>query len=64
MLYFVMNRLHVAALHYNENANRGQAETKGGKLRYKVRYPKFKKGEAIITKVMKNPTFSEFEVKF
>ncbi|KAJ4940324.1 hypothetical protein JOQ06_026632, partial [Pogonophryne albipinna] len=41
----------LAAMHYNENAGRPQAETKEGKLRFKIRYPKFKKGGYTVCKV-------------
>ncbi len=37
-------RVHLAALHFNENSNRDQATTKAGDPRYAISYPKFKKG--------------------
>ncbi|KAJ4946270.1 hypothetical protein JOQ06_023938 [Pogonophryne albipinna] len=48
----------LAAMHYNENAGRPQAETKEGKLRFKIRYPKFKKGGYTVCKV--NPHMVTF----
>ena len=37
-----INRLQLAALHYNENSKRGQAKTKTGDKRYAVQFPKYK----------------------
>nr|XP_055024872.1 uncharacterized protein LOC129414783 isoform X2 [Misgurnus anguillicaudatus] len=45
-------RLYLAAMHFNENAGRTQARTTSGKLRYKVLFPKAKKG-AHTVKAMK-----------
>lgn len=43
--YDAMNaRVLLAAIHQNENTERRQAITKGGDLRWKVAYPKAKKG--------------------
>ena len=39
------SRLLLAALHYNENGQRAQAETKDGDKRSAIIYPKYKKGE-------------------
>ncbi|KAL1475488.1 hypothetical protein MTO96_037256 [Rhipicephalus appendiculatus] len=50
-------RCALAALHYNENADREQAVTKDGELRWKIRHPKAKKGEPVITSVKAEPSF-------
>ncbi|XP_071843613.1 uncharacterized protein [Apostichopus japonicus] len=42
------SRLHLAALHYNENAQRAQSRCKDGRERYSVKFPKHKKGEYTI----------------
>ncbi|KAI8495211.1 hypothetical protein Bbelb_271970 [Branchiostoma belcheri] len=39
----MLSRLHLAALHHNENCGRGQARNKDGERIYKIRYKKFKK---------------------
>ena len=50
----------MAALHFNENANRKQAQTKGGEDRYDVIFPKYKKGGYVVRKIVQNPTYSRF----
>ncbi|XP_026128189.1 uncharacterized protein LOC113108962 isoform X2 [Carassius auratus] len=40
-------RLYLAAMHYNENADRPQAETEEGVPRFKMYFPKGRKGECI-----------------
>ncbi|KAG5272506.1 hypothetical protein AALO_G00166280 [Alosa alosa] len=50
-------RLHLAALHYNENANRGQATTSTGDPLYKRSFPKFRKGECRARPVKTDATF-------
>lgn len=49
----------MAALHYNENANRAQAKTKTGQERFNLRFPKYKKGEATVVKVLTNTTYGK-----
>lgn len=53
-------RLQIAGMHYNENSDREQATDKEGKLRFDVLFPKYKKGQHIVRKVMTEPTFSKF----
>ena len=48
-------RLQLAALHFNENANRKQAVTKKGEERYDI--PKYNKGGYIVQKVFQDPTY-------
>ncbi|XP_077565127.1 uncharacterized protein LOC144180724 [Haemaphysalis longicornis] len=50
-------RVAIAALHYNENRGRKQAETETGELRWAVRYRKGQQGEASLTAVKKPPTY-------
>lgn len=53
----MLSRLHLAALHYNENSGRKQAETKEGEKRYALLYPKYKGGGHIVRKLMEECTF-------
>ncbi|XP_022098493.1 uncharacterized protein LOC110983498, partial [Acanthaster planci] len=50
----IVSRLHLAALHYNENSDRQQATTQEGVKRYRLSKPKYKKGEATV-KPIKEP---------
>ncbi len=47
-------RLYLASLHYNENCNKKQAETKKGERRYSVLYPKYKGGGYIVRKLVED----------
>lgn len=49
----------MAALHFNENTNRKQAQTKGGEDRYDIIFPKYKKGGYVVRKVVQNPTYGK-----
>lgn len=51
------NRLHLAALHYNENSKRKTATTKEGVERYAVHYPKYKKGGYSVRHLVDNRTY-------
>ena len=51
--------LYIAAMHYNENGGRGQAQRKDGEFLYKIRFPKFKHGHHVVAKVSKDPSFSK-----
>ena len=53
----VSSRIQLAALHFNENANREQAMTKAGEHRFNIVFPKYKKGGYIVRKVTKDPTY-------
>ena len=57
-------RLQLAALHFNENANRKQAVTKRGEERYDVVFPKYKKGGYIVRKVVQDPTYGKLLYMF
>lgn len=50
-------RLLLAALHYNENAQRKQATTRAGILRFAIKYPKYKKGGYSVRVVRRESTF-------
>ena len=56
---FLDYRLHLAALHYNENSGRNQAETKQGEKRYALLYPKYKGGGHIVRKLMEDCTYGK-----
>lgn len=51
-------RLILAALHFNENARRDAAVTKCGDKRYKISFPKFKKGEPSVREVKTPATYN------
>lgn len=57
-------RLYLAAMHYNENANRPQAETKDGVPLFKISFPKARKGECIVKPQKTQPTFGKGSNKF
>ncbi|PIK53296.1 hypothetical protein BSL78_09824 [Apostichopus japonicus] len=50
------SRLHLAALHYNENASRAQSRCKDGSERYAVKFPKHKKGGYTVCKILSEAT--------
>lgn len=50
-------RLYLAAMHFNENANREQAMTLEGTVVYKMVFPKAKKGQPTVKAVKTEPTF-------
>ena len=52
-------RLQLAALHFNENANREQALTKQGTRRYDLVFPKYKKGGYVVKKVLVNASYGK-----
>ena len=56
-----LNRLQLAALHFNENTNRVQAVTKQGTRRYDVVFPKYKKGGYVVKKVLTNATYGKVQ---
>ena len=51
-------RLALAGMHFNENSNRKQAVTQGGKERWEISYPKYKSG-AVAKTVKKEPTYGK-----
>lgn len=51
------SRLLLAALHFNENGSREQASTKTNQLRYKITFPKQKKGDFTVKKIKTPSTY-------
>ena len=47
-------------MHWNENADRGQAIKTDGTPMYKITYPKAKAGGHTVSEVLTNCTFSEY----
>lgn len=47
----------LAALHFNENGSREQASTKTNQLRYKITFPKQKKGDFTVKKIKTPSTY-------
>lgn len=58
---FFSSSVCVAAMHYNENALRQQARRKDGALKWKIKYPKVKKGEATIYPFRGAQTYSKLD---
>ena len=54
-----VDRLALAALHFNENASRKQAVTLKGEEHYDILFPKYKKGGHIVRKVTVDPTYGK-----
>lgn len=52
-------RLYLATMHYNENADREQAVTKAGEPKYKVVFPKSKRGVCVARPLKTQATFSK-----
>ena len=53
-------RILVAAMHYNENGMRVQAETKDGNKHYCIVFPKYKAGKHTTREVKVSCTYGEF----
>ena len=47
----------MAALHYNENADRKQATSSDGRLQHSIRFPKYKKGGFTGTTLKEDTTY-------
>lgn len=50
-------RLFLAALHFNENVNRGQAVTLDGSHQFRVSFPKGRKGEGVAKQIKTRQTY-------
>lgn len=46
-------------MHYNENAGRKQAVTQDGRLRYDIRYPKYKEGGYVVRGILEAATYGK-----
>ena len=55
-------RLYLAAMHYNENADRAQALDKHGQRRFAIKFPKYKKGAFSVSPVKEPATFCEQQI--
>jgi hypothetical protein len=55
-LYF-FGRMALAAMHYNENANRHQATTAEGLEQYSLTFPKNKDGKLTVRALKTQPTY-------
>ncbi|KAJ8369539.1 hypothetical protein SKAU_G00095670 [Synaphobranchus kaupii] len=54
-------RLLLTAMHYNENADRPQATTSSGELRYLLWFPKYKQGDFSVRPLKATPTYGYIE---
>ena len=53
---FLSVMIHYAP-HFNENSNRKQLVTRDGQEQYDIIFPKYKKGEYVVRKVLETPTY-------
>jgi hypothetical protein len=53
-LFIISFRMYMAAFHYNENSQNGQAVNKAGEAKWKVSYPRAKKGTHSVAKPVSN----------
>ncbi len=61
-MLFTVYRLYLAAMHYNENADRDQTTTTTtGQAVFKFLFPKSKKGECTAKPVKTKPTYSKLK---
>ena len=60
MIFILLFRLSLSALHYNENSDRLQNVTVDGRPRYSMKYPKAKKGGYALQPVKGPPTYGTF----
>ena len=59
-----MDRLLIAVLHCNENADREQAMNRVGTPNYHITFPKSKEGRTTLSKVLTACTFGKFNILF
>lgn len=57
-ILFFNTRLHLAAIHFNENSTRQQAKNQNGDVIYSVSFPKGRQGEGVVKEVKVKQTFS------
>ena len=62
VFYDFLYRLHLAALHYNENGQRDQAATRDGDKRSSIVFPKYKKGGNTIREIKVDCTFGKYSL--
>ncbi len=58
-MFLLHFRTILAAMHYNENADRAQATTKAGKRRHSLHYPKYKRGGHVVKKILSSATYGK-----
>nr|XP_022292939.1 uncharacterized protein LOC111103770 [Crassostrea virginica] len=58
----MQSRLILAAMHHNENSGRRQATTINNTLRYKIAFPKQKKGDYTVKKVKTPSTYGYVDI--
>lgn len=56
---FLLSRIILAAMHYNENAGRAQKATQSGFNCYSIAYPKYKSGGYSLKKVLVEATYGK-----
>ncbi|XP_020612168.1 uncharacterized protein LOC110050582 [Orbicella faveolata] len=56
------SRLQIAILHFNENSDREQATLQDGRERFNIAFPKYKKGEHAVKKILVKCTYGEYVV--
>ena len=61
-IHVLFSRVQLAALHYNENADRHQATMKDGKPLYRTTYVKWKQGAAVVRPVKEAATFGTIQL--
>ncbi|KAK3744050.1 hypothetical protein QZH41_011926 [Actinostola sp. cb2023] len=54
-------RLKLAALHFNENCDRGQSFTKEGQPKYNLSQPKYKNGATTVSPILEDCTYSKYK---
>ena len=52
--------MRIAALHFNENSHKEQAETRDGQRRYSISFPKYKQGHHIVREIATPSTYSKY----
>lgn len=55
----ILFRLQIAILHFNENSDREQATLQDGTERFNIAFPKYKKGEHTVKKILVKCTYGE-----
>jgi len=53
------SRLQIAILHFNKNGDREQATLQDGREQFNIAFPKYKKGEHTVKKILVKCTYGE-----
>ena len=59
-MLFIIHRLCLSALHYNENADRMQEVTVDGRPCYSIHYPKAKHGGHTVREIKTKATYGKY----